>query len=213
MYQRFVNREEAAMELVQHLSEYKGKDGVVLAVPRGGVPIAYHVAKAYHFPLELLMTKKIGHPDHEEFAIGAVSLEDYVIDNIPGISQDYVDEEIKRIRRSLQERYRLFMGDHKPVSIANKVVIIIDDGMATGNTIISSIKMLQRQQPKKIVVAVPVAPLSTLKKLGALVHDVVCLHSPEPFVGVGLHYADFSQVSDLEVIRLLKEIRNFNNAA
>lgn len=143
----FRNRKDAAELLIPYLDRYRNKNSIVLAVPRGGVPIAYPVAKAYHLPLDLLMTKKIGHPSHPEFAIGAVTLEDHIIDNETGVPQSYIDGEITDIRKSLKNRYNHFTEGRKPVDIENKTVIIVDDGIATGNTILSAIKMLRKGKP------------------------------------------------------------------
>jgi putative phosphoribosyl transferase len=210
---RFKNRIDAAQKLIPYLARYRNEQGVVLAVPRGGVPVAYPIAKAYNFPLELLMTKKIGHPAHEEFAIGAVSLEDYIIDEQIEVPSSYIDQEVYRIREALKENYKKFMGNHNPIDLKNKVVIIVDDGIATGNTILSSIRMLRQREPKKIVVAVPVAPPDTIEKIKTQVDDFICLYTPEPFIGVGLHYMDFSQVNDEEVIHLLRDANHFEGAA
>jgi putative phosphoribosyl transferase len=210
---QFLDRNDAAQKLIPHLSHYSNEREVVLAVPRGGVPIAYHIAKAYNLPLDLLMTKKIGHPAQPEFAIGAVSLEDYIVDEQIPVPKNYIDNEIKRIRKSLEARYKLFMGNHTPINLENKVVIIVDDGIATGNTILSSIKMLRKKKPKKIVVAVPVAPRQTVEKMKGFVDEIICLYTPDPFIGVGLHYMDFSQVSDEEVMQLLREANHFEEAA
>jgi putative phosphoribosyl transferase len=210
---RFRDRNDAAQQLIPHLNKYRNENGLVLAVPRGGVPIGYPIAKMYNLPLELLMTKKIGHPYHEEFAIGAVSLEDHVIDDYHDIPNSYINNEIDRIREALKERYKKFMGNHKPVSLKNKVVIVVDDGIATGNTILSAIKMIRQKKPRKIVVAVPVASHQAAEKIKPLVDDFICLFMPEPFIGVGLHYMDFTQVEDEEVIRLLKEANHLEDAA
>lgn len=213
MDQKFINRDDAAFKLLPLLSKYRNEQGVVLAVPRGGVPIGYHIARSFGMPLELLMTKKIPHPQHEEFAVGAVSLEDHIVDERLGLPKSYIESEIERIRKSLKERYAYFMGNHKPVDLQNKVVILIDDGIATGNTILSSIKMLRKKKPKKIVVAVPVAPAEALQKLKKEVDDLICVLTPHPFVGVGLHYVDFSQVDDEEVMKLLRDANHIDNAA
>jgi predicted phosphoribosyltransferase len=213
MFMRFKNREDAAQRLLPHLSIYRNEQSVVLAVPRGGVPIAYPIAKSYNLPLELLMTKKIGHPAHQEFAIGAVSLEGYIIENQHGVPQTYIDNEVKRIKESLKERYNYFMSNHKPISLKDKTVIIVDDGIATGNTILSAIKMLRQAGTKKIVVAVPVSTYQAAEKIKQQVDDFICLYMPEPFIGVGLHYIDFSQVSDEEVVQLLKDANHFEDAA
>jgi predicted phosphoribosyltransferase len=203
---RFKDRHAAALELLPHLMKYKDEAGVILAVPRGGVPIAHPIAKSLGLPLELLMTKKIGHPANKEFAVGAVSLQDHIVDETLNVPQYYIDSEVKRIREGLKEKYRQFAGDREPPDLKDKTVIIIDDGIATGNTILSSIEMLRQQKPRGIIVAAPVAPIDTVSRISQEVDDIICLYTPEPFLGVGLHYQDFSQVSDEEVIRLLKDL-------
>jgi putative phosphoribosyl transferase len=211
---RFNDRYDAASKLIPLLDKYKNDQGVVFAVPRGGVPIGYYIAKHYNFPMELLLAKKIGHPWSEELAIGAVSLEDHIIDERHYIPDYYIENEVKRIRQSLKDRYSKFMGeDHRPVDIKKKTVIIVDDGIATGNTILASIKMLRNKNPSKIVVAVPVVPHDTVEKISKQVDDFICLHSPKDFYGVGQFYTDFSEVSDEEVIGLLKEANVFGAVA
>lgn len=210
---KFKDRNDAAQQLIPYLNKYKNERGTVLAVPRGGVPIAYPVAKAFNMPLELLMTKKIGHPHHEEFAIGAVSLEDHIVDEEFAMLHGYIDTEVNRIRESLRSKYTLFMGDRKPMELRNKLVIIIDDGIATGNTILSSIRMLRKRNPHKIVVAVPVASPEAAEKIKQVVDDFICLSTPVPFYGVGYHYEDFTQVTDQEVIQMLKDVNHFEDAA
>jgi putative phosphoribosyl transferase len=202
----FKDRYDAAMKMLPLLSKYRHEEGVVLAVPRGGVPIGYYIAKEYNFPLELLLTKKIGLPGNPELAIGAVSMENEVIDDRFEISREYIAGEITRIRKSLQERYKKFMGDRQPADLKGKTVIIADDGIATGNTMIASIKMIRAMNPGKIVVAVPVAPYPTAEKIRDLVDDFICAYIPEDFFGVGQFYDDFSQVTDGEVIQFLKRI-------
>lgn len=201
---QFKNRKDAALRLIPLLSKYKNEKGVVLAVPRGGVPLAYYISKHYGFPIDLLMTKKIGHPRNSEFAIGAVSLEDHIISEKQNVPQAYIDEKVRSIREDLKERYKLFMGDYQPLDLKNKTVIIVDDGVATGNTILSAIPMIRKQGPKKIVVAVPVSPPDTARKILKEVDDFLCLYLPDDFFGVGYHYYDFSQVPDEEVMLLLK---------
>lgn len=207
----FRNRYDAALKLIPFLEKYKNERGVVFAIPRGGVPIGYYIAKHYNLPLELLLTKKIGHPGNEEFAIGAVSLEDYIIDERHNIPESYIENEIKRIRESLKERYKKFMGDRKPVDMEGKIVIIVDDGIATGNTLLAAIRMMRQKHPKKIVVAIPVAPREAAEKIKKHVDDFICLHIADDFYGVGQFYLDFSEVSDEEVIRLLKDANHIEN--
>ncbi len=201
----YKDRKDAALKLATYLSKYKNEDSVLLAIPRGGVPIAYHIAIQYNLPIELLMTKKIGHPSNLEFAIGAVSLEDEIINHKHNISSIYIKDEVKRIRENLIKKYQLFMGNRKSINLENKVIIIVDDGIATGNTILSAIPMLRKKQPKKIIVAVPVSPPEIALKIGKVVDEFICPYTPDDFFGVGYHYQDFSEVSDNEVIHLLED--------
>jgi putative phosphoribosyl transferase len=200
----FKDRYDAALQLIPHLKKYNVKHAVILAVPRGGVPIGYHIAKKYNMPLEILLTKKIGHPWNEELAIGAVSLEGQIIDKRHNIPMAYIENEIKIIRQSLYERYEKFMGNRTPIDVKDKVVIIVDDGIATGNTLLAAIKMIRQKHPEKIVVAVPVAPFDTAEQIEQEVDDLICIHKIQHFTGVGGYYDDFSQVDDEEVIELLK---------
>jgi len=200
----FEDRYDAALQMIPLLEKYKNDEGVVLAVPRGGVPIGYHIAKHYQFPLELLLTKKIGHPGSSELAIGAVSLESEVIDNRFDITDEYIDSEIRKIRKSLRERYKKFMGDRTPLDLKDKTVIIVDDGIATGNTMLASIKLIRTKHPRKIVVAVPVAPSRTERKILEAADDFICVYTPDEFFGVGQFYRDFSQVTDEEVIEYMR---------
>lgn len=201
----YSNRIEAATLLAERLKQYAGQDGVVLAVPRGGVPLGCLVARALHMPLELLMTKKIGHPMNPEYAIGAVSLTDQMIVPHEDVGQDYIERETRWIRKKLQDNYRKFMGDHQPLPLKGKILIIIDDGMATGNTLLSTINMLRKEAPAKIVVAVPVAPASAVEKIRPLVDEIIVPLVPQNFYGVGGFYEDFQQISDEEVIQLLQD--------
>jgi len=204
----YENRKDAAMQLIPYLEKYKHEQVVILAIPRGGVPIGYYIAKAFDFPIELLMTKKIGHPTNPEFAIGAVNMEDYIIDEPMDVSDSYIAENVKQVRENLKERYKLFMGDYKPIDLDNKTVIIVDDGIATGNTILSSISMLRRKKINKIIVAVPVAAKQSVRKIREVVDEFICPKIPEYFIGVGMHYKDFSEVNDQEVIALLQELKS-----
>ncbi|MGN6211163.1 phosphoribosyltransferase [Parafilimonas sp.] len=202
----FLNRYDAAMKLAQLLEKYKNEEGVILAVPRGGVPIGYYLAKHLGFPLDLLMTKKIGYPGNEEFAIGAVGLEGSIIENKYNIPQYYIEREVNRIRKSLAERYKRFMGGKGPLDIKNKIVIIVDDGIATGKTILVTLKLLRAGNPKKLVVAVPVSSVEAATRISEEADEFISLYTPEPFYGVGGFYKDFSQISDEEVMLLLKEL-------
>ena len=199
----YADRIEAGLVLADQLKKYAGQPGVVLAVPRGGVPLGYIIARELKLPLEILLSKKIGHPNNPEYAIGAVSLTDSIIIPHEGVSNEYIESETLRIREKLRENYKKFMGDNKPTDLKDKIVIIVDDGIATGNTLLSTVKMLRNQKPAKIVIAVPVAPRSSVDKLSKLVDEMVVPLVPKEFYGVGGFYEDFEQVSDEDVLSYL----------
>lgn len=201
------DRLEAGMMLAKELAGYRGGTGVVLAVPRGGVPVAYAVAKTLGWPLDLLLTKKIGHPLNQEYAIGSVSLTDTLIDPHEDIPRPYIDQETKRIRLRLKEMYKKFMGNKEPEKPAGKTLVIVDDGAATGNTLMSTINMLKKGKPHKIIIALPVASRSAYEKLAGAVDEIICPLVPEYFGGVGAFYENFEQVSDDEVMHYLKSFR------
>lgn len=207
----FSNRISAAYRLIPLLIKYKEKEGVVLAVPRGGVPIAYIVAKELGLPLSVVLTKKIGHPANEEYAIGAVSLTDCYIAPHENVSPDYISDAITRIRKRLREMYRLYLGERQPAPVSGKTVIIIDDGIATGNTLLATIKMLRRERPSVIVVAAPVASRTAYSMLSKEADEVVVVHIPETFSGVGAFYDDFEEVSDEQVRYYLRKLRDEND--
>lgn len=210
----FKDRNDAAFQLVPFLDKYKSDQGVVFAVPRGGVPIGFVLARHFNFPLELLLTKKIGHPLNKEVAVGAVSMEDYEVSEHYDLPQSYIREEVQNITAALQERYRRFMGEnHQPPDLKGKTVIIVDDGVATGSTILSAIKVIRKKNPAKIIVAVPVASPSSIDRINEQVDDFICLNAPDDFYGVGQFYDDFTQVTDEEVEQLLKEANRFGSAA
>ncbi len=202
----FKDRNDAAKRLADKLKKYKNEDGVILAIPRGGVPIGYYIAEDLDLPLEIVLSKKIGHPNNPEFAIGSVSLQGVVIDeSVTGIPKDYIERESNRILEVLEEKFKLFMGDCKLTDLKNRTVIIVDDGVATGNTIMATINAVKKSYPKKIIVAVPVSPIESARKLSVMVDEFICLQIPKVFFGVGQFYDDFSQVSDEEVMEYLKK--------
>ena len=202
----FKDRNDAANRLADKLKKYKNEDGVILAIPRGGVPIGYYIAEDLDLPLEIVLSKKIGHPNNSEFAIGSVSLQGVVIDeSVTGIPKDYIERESNRILEVLEEKFKLFMGDCKLTDLKNRTVIIVDDGVATGNTIMATINAVKKSYPKKIIVAVPVSPIESARKLSVMVDEFICLQIPKVFFGVGQFYDDFSQVSDEEVMEYLKK--------
>ncbi|WP_347159739.1 phosphoribosyltransferase [Pontibacter chitinilyticus] len=199
------NRQEAAELLAERLAKYSGQKGVVLAIPRGGVPVAAPIAKALHMPLDIALSKKIGHPANKEFAIGAVSLETVTLDEQVNVPPEYLEAEIKRVREGLQQKYKLFMGDRQHLELKDQVVIVVDDGIATGKTLMATIELVKKQLPRKVVVAVPVSPFAVIDTLLGMVDEVVCLLIPPFFQSVGQFYREFGQVSDEKVMQLLQE--------
>jgi predicted phosphoribosyltransferase len=140
-----------------------------------------------------------------------VSLEDEIVDNYPYIQQDYIDEEIRKIREQLKLRFKKFMGNRIPINLKSKTVIIVDDGIATGNTLLAAIQMVRNKSPKKIVVAAPVAPYDSVERIKKKVDEFICPLITDDFIGVGGYYSDFSEVSDEEVIELINEINSIEN--
>ncbi|WP_289644299.1 phosphoribosyltransferase [Maribacter aestuarii] len=203
----FKNRIDAGRQLAEKIMKFKDENVVVLAIPRGGLPLGAIIAKALEAPLDVALTKKIGHPFHKEYAIGAVSLDDIILTDAMGVTQGYISEETKRIRKKLQQRYDEYYKERSPVNVKDKTVIIVDDGIATGNTLLATIQLVSKRTPKKIVVAIPVAPNSAIKKLENTekVHEVICLQVPYNFQAVGQFYKEFRQVSDEEAIIYLEQ--------
>lgn len=205
----FTNRKEAGNLLANKLLEYRNQESVlIVTIPRGGVPVGAAIAKKLNAPIEIVLSKKIGHPSNKEYAIGAVTLKSTVINNnIHDVSKTYIEEETQVIRKLLQKRYQNYYGNKKPTSFKNKIIIVVDDGVATGNTLISSIELIEMENPSEIIVALPVAPKEALKKISSLttVTKMVCLSTPVIFNAVGQFYINFNQVSDKEVIDLLNE--------
>jgi putative phosphoribosyl transferase len=203
----YSDRIEAGHVLTGALQHFQYDSVLLLAVPRGGIPVAFVVAREFGFPLDLLLTKKIGHPLNPEYAIGAVSLTDSIIVPHQGVTEDYVKVETERIRIQLRNMYAKFMGDKEPEKLSGKTVIVIDDGVATGNTLIGTIKMLKKENPKKIIIAVPVATLKAVNKLSTVVNQVICPQIPYGFAGVGSYYENFNQVNDEEALFCLNQLK------
>ena len=203
----FKDRTDAGMQLAEKLLEFKSQNVVVLAIPRGGLPLGAIIAKALNAPLDVVLTKKIGHPYNKEYAIGAVSLKNSILSDAIGVTKGYIEEEKARLRKKLKESHNQYYKEGVSQDLKDKTVIIIDDGIATGNTILVTIELVKMQNPNKIVVAIPVAPPSTVRKLEASseVDEVICLETPYNFHAVGQFYQEFYQVSDQEAIRLLKD--------
>jgi predicted phosphoribosyltransferase len=207
---RFRDRTEAGRRLAEVLAPYAGRPNLlILALPRGGVPVAYEVARALHAPLDLLLVRKLGVPGHEELAMGAIASGGVRILSEDVISMLGIDDrEISTVaaveEEELARRERLYRDGRPPPDVRGRTVILVDDGLATGSTMRAAAAALKVQGPERLIVAVPVAPPETCEALAQEVDDVVCALSPEPFLSVGTWYQDFTQTSDGEVRDLLR---------
>ena len=209
MLRRFRDRREAGRLLAQKLTTYNEQPGViVLALPRGGVPIAYEVSRALQAPLDLFVVRKLGVPGQEQLAMGAVATGGVRVLNEPVVAglripAAVVDAVTASQQRELAARERLYRGERPPPDVGGRTAILVDDGLATGATMRAAVAALRRQQPARVVVAVPVAAPETCDELRAVADDVICVVTPEPFHSVGLWYQDFAQTTDDEVRTLL----------
>ncbi len=204
----FTDRYDAGRQLAKALAKYKGKKGVlILAIPRGALQMGEVLHDELKAPLDIIVTKKIGHPMSEEYAIGAVGPDgEYVIsEGAADVSPEYIVGERKRLESVVEEKYRRYRGNRPKPSITGKTVIIIDDGIATGSTLIAAIHVIRKQKPAKIVVAVPVAPVEGLAKVKAEADEIICLLVPPDFYAIGQFYDSFPQVEDEEAIAILKK--------
>jgi predicted phosphoribosyltransferase len=210
MVDRYRNRTEAGRRLAAELGEYaKRPDVVVLALPRGGVPVAYEVARALNAPLDVFIVRKLGHPTHPELAMGAIASGGIrLIDEAAVRRFEITDAQIAAVaaeeERELERRERLYRNGSPPPDVAGKTVILVDDGLATGATMAAAAASLRALEPARLVVAVPVAAPDTCDAFRDITDDVVCARTPEPFDAVGLWYEDFSQTDDEEVRQLLE---------
>jgi len=202
----FKDRIEAANLLAGKLKKYQHERCVVLALPKGGVPMAQIISQSLKCPMDLLLVKKIGHPINKEYAIGAASFYDTILEPHENISEQYIMDEVLHIRTRLHEMHKKFLGDKNPIPIEGKVAIIVDDGVATGNTITAAIQLLRKKNPSKIVIAIPVAPHQALEKMQNMAEEIICLLHPTQFSGIAAFYEDFHQIEDDEVIGFMKEI-------
>ena len=209
MASRFANRTEAGELLATKLAAYANRpDVLVLALPRGGVPVAFAVAKALHAPLDVFLVRKLGVPGHEELAMGAIAtsgvrvLNDEVVQYLR-IPDEVLNAVAARELQEIRRRERLYRDDRPAPEVYGRTVILVDDGLATGSTMRAVVAALRQQQPARIIVAVPIAALETCEELRAEVDEIVCAVTPEPFYAVGVWYRDFSQTTDGEVRELL----------
>ena len=208
----FQDRVEAgrrlATELTARLPTIRDEDPIVLAIPRGGVPIGYEVARAIDAPLDLFIARKLGAPGHEELGIGAVApggtrfLDADAIRAL-GVSEGYIEEVTRKELAELERRLRCFRGDRPPPAIGGRSVVLVDDGLATGVTALASLAALRLQHPRRLVFAAPVCSIEGATAVSRQADDVVCVAMPERFFGVGAWYRDFTQTSDEEVVQLL----------
>lgn len=205
----FEDRADAGRQVAAKLAEYGGRrDVLVLGIPRGGVGVAYEVARALNAPMDVFLSRKLGVPGQEELAFGAVASGGVrVLDQDLIRELDISDADIERItqkvKTELERRERAFRGDRPALDVAGQTVILVDDGIATGSSMMAAIKTLRQMRPAKLVLAVPVAPASTCRRLREQVDELICVHAPERFYAIGQFYGDFTQVSDEEVIELL----------
>ncbi len=210
----FKDRKQAGKRLAAALLKYKAENPLVLGIPRGGVPVAYEVAMALDAPLDIVVVRKLGAPGQPELGIGAVVdgdhpqgvLNEEVMAAL-AVSQDYLDREVARQMKEIRRRQEAYRGGRTPEKVEDRTVIIVDDGIATGGSIRAAIRGVRRWKPKRLVLAVPVAPQESIESLRPEVDDIVCLSTPEFFGAIGEFYEDFGQTSDEEVTGLLDAAR------
>ena len=210
----FRDRQHAGEVLADQLAGYRGQpQTLLLALPRGGVPVAAALARALSLPLDIFPVRKLGAPGQPEFAMGAIAVSGLVVlheDAIASlhISQEAIDDAIAREHEELLRRERAYRGDRPPLVVTGQTVILVDDGLATGYTMLAAIRAIRQQQPARIVVAVPVAPFETLDLLRPEVDELVCAHSPHMFAAIGQFYKDFTQTTDDQVREALRQFQS-----
>lgn len=218
IFDKYRNRIEAGQVLAQELHSYAERNDVlVLALPRGGVPVAFEIAKSLSAPLDVFIVRKLGVPGHSELAMGAIAVGDVTVFNQDIIEDlDLPDSAIQKViqqeKEELKRREETYRGKKPFPSLDNKVVILVDDGIATGATMRAAIMALKQMHPAKIIVAVPVADQSIMEKFGSLVDQFVCPLRPTSLYAVGAWYDDFSQTDDEEVHTLLREAKKFSHS-
>jgi predicted phosphoribosyltransferase len=208
----FHDRTEAGRKLAAALTEFKGEDLIILAIPRGGVVVASEVAKVLGAPLDIVVTRKIEAPGEPEYALGAITQEGNVVMDRQaveslGATKEYLDSQVKKKREEVNERMKKFRGDAPYPDLEGKVVIIVDDGIATGSSVGAAVMSVKKRKPKEIVVAVPVAPKEAVETLEGDGNRVICLETPDPFLAIGEFYGAFDQVGDEEVKLILDRSR------
>jgi len=206
---RFKDRTDAGRQLAELLAgRYAGIDGIVYALPRGGVVLGVEIARRLGLPLDLIIARKIGHPHNPEYAIGAVTEQGELVTNpreIESVRREWLAREIEKERREAERRHAVYLNGRTPLSAAGRTAILVDDGIATGLTMQAAIRAVQRQHPARVVVAVPVVPADTAARLEREADEVVALDVATDYFGaVGAYYDDFPQVTDGEVVELLR---------
>ena len=214
---RFSDRRQAGRVLAEHLMHYSGRDDViVLALPRGGVPVGFEVAQRLDAALDVFLVRKLGVPGHEELAMGAIAsggvlvLNESVVRGL-GIPQKLIDQAARQEQAELERRERAYRGDRPIPQIAGRIAILIDDGLATGASMRAAAAALRKLNPARVVVAVPAAAPETCDEFRSEVDEIVCAITPDPFYAVGAWYEDFSQTTDEEVRELLQRARRNQN--
>jgi putative phosphoribosyl transferase len=208
---KFKDRVDAGQKLAEELKQYKNNENAIaLALPRGGVVLGFEIAKALNIPLDIVVPRKIGHPMNPEFAIGAITeTGEGIFDQQQKslVDPEWLKKEVEKEKKEAIRRLKTYRGDQPKLELKDKIVIIIDDGIATGLTMKAAIKMVKEKQPQKIVVAVPVSASDSLAEIKTLVDEVVCLYVPMMFNAIGTFYDDFGQTSDEEVVELMGKAR------
>ena len=210
----YENRSDAGKRLARELAGYKSQEPLILALPRGGVPVGAEIARALDAPLDLILVRKLGVPMQPELAMGAVidGAEPHVVRNEDIIAflampEAEFEQICARELAEIERRRKLYLADRPRAELRDRVVIVVDDGIATGATVRAALQAIRGKGPGKLVLAVPVAPTSTLQELEGEADEIVCLQRHEPFYAIGLYYTDFHQVSDREVIGILSKVR------
>lgn len=208
---RFRDRLDAGHKLAQRLESMETADAVVIALPRGGVPIGAEVAEALGVPLDVILVRKVGAPHQPELAVAAVTDGENMRVTINkdiqaelGLSDEQVEDLARLQLPEIERRRKAYYKGREPTALAGKTVIVVDDGVATGATVNSALRLIRAEKPARLILALPVAPADAIARLEKSADEVICLQTPTPFYAVGAHYADFSQVSDQEVIEILE---------